>query len=135
MFRRQENELRFLLIHDRHGNWGLPKGHVETGESALSAAVREIAEETSMHELRYVDDLGVREWCFDRDDGTIRKLCRFFVFEAQSGTPRPQIEEGISQAEFLTAAQAARRATFDMTRELVAETIQRLQQLAGSRSS
>ena len=36
---------RWLLMR-RNGRWDLPKGHIEPGEDAATAAVREIAEET-----------------------------------------------------------------------------------------
>ncbi len=34
-----------LVKHARRGTWMLPKGHVEPGEDALEAAMREVAEE------------------------------------------------------------------------------------------
>ena len=38
----------FLLIRDSYQNWGFPKGHLESGERAEDAAVREVREETGM---------------------------------------------------------------------------------------
>jgi len=37
-----------LLERPRHGDWSLPKGHLEPGESAAAAALRELAEETGV---------------------------------------------------------------------------------------
>ena len=43
---------RILLVKRRNepnaNTWGFPGGHVELGETALEAAVRELAEETSV---------------------------------------------------------------------------------------
>ena len=41
--------VEFLLLQS-HGrkNWGAPKGHVEAGEGAYAAAVRETAEEAGL---------------------------------------------------------------------------------------
>lgn len=44
----REHELLFLLIQSCKGEWGFPKGHVETNESDLEAALREIREETGI---------------------------------------------------------------------------------------
>lgn len=50
VFRRNKNELRFLLIKNRRSaNWGFPKGHVENFESAEQTAKREVLEETGLH--------------------------------------------------------------------------------------
>ena len=38
----------FLLIRDSYQNWGFPKGHLESGERAEDAAVREVREETGI---------------------------------------------------------------------------------------
>ena len=38
------------VVHrPRHGDWTLPKGKLEPGEHPMVAAVREVAEETSVH--------------------------------------------------------------------------------------
>ncbi|MEO6125301.1 MAG: NUDIX hydrolase [Ilumatobacteraceae bacterium] len=42
-------QLEILLIHrPRRGDWSLPKGKLELGESALRAAAREVREETGL---------------------------------------------------------------------------------------
>jgi 8-oxo-dGTP pyrophosphatase MutT (NUDIX family) len=54
---------RVLLIHDRHGNWGFPKGHVESGEDPADAARREIAEEAGLTGLVLHAPLGTIDCC------------------------------------------------------------------------
>lgn len=42
-------QLEILLIHrPRRDDWSLPKGKLETGESSLRAAMREVREETGL---------------------------------------------------------------------------------------
>ena len=41
-------EPRFLLVKTPGGVWGFPKGHINPGESARQAAIREIMEETGL---------------------------------------------------------------------------------------
>lgn len=48
-----------ILVVSQHGtSWSLPKGHIEAGEDRLTAARREIHEESGITELEYVRDLG-----------------------------------------------------------------------------
>ncbi len=44
LFTRRGNEC--VLVRSRAGEWGLPKGHLEAGETEEQAAVREVREET-----------------------------------------------------------------------------------------
>ena len=41
-------EVKYLCVR-AYSNWDFPKGHVEEGESLLEAAVRELAEETTLN--------------------------------------------------------------------------------------
>ena len=48
---KKEDGLKYLLILDRNGNYGFPKGHVEAGETFKETALREIKEETGVDAL------------------------------------------------------------------------------------
>lgn len=46
----------FLLIYSgRNKIWGFPKGHIEPGENERTAAIREIAEETGLRHVRFIE--------------------------------------------------------------------------------
>jgi 8-oxo-dGTP pyrophosphatase MutT (NUDIX family) len=72
---------------DRRGRleWVLPKGHVEPGETAEQAAVREIREETGLH-ARIVSALGPIEYWFVADGRRVHKTVHHFLLEATGGT-------------------------------------------------
>ena len=123
IFRREAGDPRFLLIHDGHGNWGFPKGHVERGEQPADAARREIAEETGLEDLILHAPLGTLDWYFRLRGRLIHKYCHFFLFECKHGTAVPQAEEGIQHCEWLPAAEALRRVTHDNARELLERAV------------
>lgn len=69
--------------------WGLPKGHLEAGESSEAAAVREVREETGL-EAVVEERLGdITYWFARREpDGTsirILKRVRFFLMRYERG--------------------------------------------------
>ena len=45
-----DTKVEFLLIQSSSGKWGVPKGHIEDGESAYEAALRETKEESGLEE-------------------------------------------------------------------------------------
>lgn len=109
----------FLLIRDRYGHWGLPKGHVEEGEEPIAAAVRECAEETGVSPLQPGSHLGTIDWRFRRRGRTIHKFCDFYLLTAgPDAEPRPQRAEGISEAEWLPVGEAVKRIYYANTRRV-----------------
>jgi 8-oxo-dGTP pyrophosphatase MutT (NUDIX family) len=97
VFRRSGAAVEFLLIRDPYANWGLPKGHVEGGESPEQAALREVEEETGLRELAVVARLPTIDWYF-RDRGRlVHKFCHFFLLECEHGEAIPQLDEGITE--------------------------------------
>ena len=71
---------------DRRGRllWSLPKGHIEAGESAEEAAVREVAEETGIAG-RIVDRLGTIDFWFMADGRRVHKTVHHFLLRAVGG--------------------------------------------------
>lgn len=46
VFRKHESQIQYLVVSSSDGlNWVLPKGHIDPGETAEIAALRELAEE------------------------------------------------------------------------------------------
>ena len=71
---------------DRHGKllWSLPKGHIEPGETAEQAAVREVEEETGISGV-ILAELGTIDFWFVADGRRIHKTVRHFLMRATGG--------------------------------------------------
>lgn len=130
VFRRSPSGPLVLLIRDSYRNWGFPKGHLEDGEDAAAAAVREIAEETGLVDL--VPHGAIREidWHFRFRGKLIHKTCTFFLFESPSGDAVPQADEGISACRWMTFEDALRTVSYANAREVLREAGTLVTQLA-----
>ncbi len=98
--------------------WGLPKGHIEPGESAEDAALREISEECGVpvNSLAIVTRLPQSEYVYRRSGRLTFKLVEHFLVTAPAGTSvTPQPGE-IDEVEWLGIDEAASRASFADTR-------------------
>jgi 8-oxo-dGTP pyrophosphatase MutT (NUDIX family) len=116
VYRRTSDEPVFLLIRDPYQNWGLPKGHVEPGESPEQTAVREVTEETGIAELNLMETLQTIDWFFREGPDLIHKYCHFFLMETEIEVTQPQLEEGITDCVWLPLPQALETLTYDNAR-------------------
>lgn len=119
VFRRFADGPKYLLVLDGHGNWGFPKGHEETGESAEQAARREIQEETGLTALTLHAALPALEWTFRSSRTLVRKRCNYFLFESAVGETCPQRDEGITRCVWFSYQDATQDLTFPNTSKLL----------------
>lgn len=130
LYRWIEGDPHFLLIRDRHGHWGLPKGHLEEGETEEEAALREIREETSLTVLSLGPHLQTIDWYFTNEHGTIHKYCHFYLVEAPDGDAVPLQAEGISECCWFPLDEALGRISYDNARDVLAMGGERVQKSA-----
>ena len=125
LFRATAHGPRFLLL-DYGKHWDYPKGHLEDGENAWQAAVRELREETG---IKQVDRVGR----FERDmhyafhshkKGPVVKTVTYFLGRTRAEAVRVSDEhEGY---EWLPFDEALERLTFKSARDMLraaAETL------------
>jgi ADP-ribose pyrophosphatase YjhB (NUDIX family) len=125
VYRLADGVPHFLLIRDPYENWGLPKGHVERGETAEETALREVREETGIESLEFREPLGTIDWFFREGPDLIHKYCHFFLMETETARTVPQLSEGITDCIWLPLEEALSTLTYDNARTVL--------QLAGER--
>ena len=93
--RNSKGDMLFII---RYGKYDLPKGKIESGESAETAAVREVAEETGIVAVSKGKMLYETYHTYKINGDHILKRTRWFDMQAE-GTPTgsPQLSESISE--------------------------------------
>jgi 8-oxo-dGTP pyrophosphatase MutT (NUDIX family) len=104
---------------DRRGRllWSLPKGHVEAGETAEDAAVREVAEETGITGS-VVAPLGTIDFWFVAEGRRIHKTVHHFLLLAESGELSAEDVE-VEQVEWVPLDELGGRLAYADERRLV----------------
>ncbi|MEL7237388.1 MAG: NUDIX domain-containing protein, partial [Planctomycetota bacterium] len=85
-FHDRDNGERAFLLLDYGRHWGYPKGHLEKGEDDITAARRELKEETGIKDVDIVDGFTF-EIVYNFHSGTkgpIRKVVAFFAGRVES---------------------------------------------------
>ena len=109
----------FLLIRDSYRNWGFPKGHLEPGEQAEDAAVREVGEETGLSEITLRGAIETIDWYFRFRVRLIHKVCHFFLMETPNEATCPQHAEGITACCWVPFEDAMRMVSYTNARQVL----------------
>jgi len=110
---------------DRRGRmmWSLPKGHIETGETAEQTAIREVAEETGI-EGNVVAPLGKIDYWFVSEGKRIHKTVHHYLMRFTGGELSDADYE-VAEVAWVPLAELPRRLTYSDERRLarVAEDV------------
>ena len=119
MYRLHEGGALFLLIKDSYQNWGFPKGHLETGERAEDAALREVREETGIDDLALRGRIETIDWYFRFRGQLIHKVCHFFLMETNQAVTNPQHAEGITACRWVAFEDARAAISYANARKVL----------------
>ena len=115
---------------DRRGRllWSLPKGHIEAGETAEEAAVREVQEETGIIG-RVVAPLGTIDFWFVAEDRRVHKTVHHFLLRALGGELSDSDVE-VSEVAWVPLAELESRLAYADERRLIRRATELLEETA-----
>jgi 8-oxo-dGTP diphosphatase len=104
------------VVHrPKYGDWSLPKGKLDPGETFEQAAVREVQEETGMR-CGLERELGQAMYT---DSKGRPKLVRYWLMTPLDGDFTPNRE--VDRLEWLSVGEARDRLSYELDRELMGQ--------------
>jgi len=121
IFRRGSSVL-FLVIQHNAGHWAFPKGHADPDEDGISAARRELFEETGIRDVALdLSRLFVENYVKTTRNGrSMRKTVRYYLGVVTDPTVRLQPEE-IRDHRWAALDEARKLITYAESRRLLEE--------------
>jgi bis(5'-nucleosidyl)-tetraphosphatase len=118
VFRRQNKEIKYLIIKYGWGHWEFPRGGIEKGESLEETARREIEEETGIKNIEFIE--GFKEWIkffFKLKGDGIMKIATFFL--AETKTEEIKLSHEHEDHAWLKYEDALDKLTFDNSKKVL----------------
>lgn len=125
IFYKEQNTIKYLLLHYRARHWDLPKGHIEKGEKPKEAAEREVQEETGIKDIRFIPGFeGINKYFYRRESnlpagrqGIVSKIVVFFLAETKTKEVKISLEhEGF---KWLPYEDALKQITFKNAKKIL----------------
>lgn len=110
-----------VLVVNQNGNsWSLPKGHIDAGEDAITAAKREIYEESGVSQVTFIKNLGTysryKIGIDANEDQSEWKTMHMFLFTTKEKTLKP-IDPDNPEARWVEKDKVAELLTHPKDRE------------------
>lgn len=120
------NDKGEILWMFRRGKWDLPKGKVDEGESTEECAVREVEEETGLHQIQLGKLLGITYHKYTMNNVNYEKETYWYKMNVSgSQVLIPQAEEGIVELKWVAQSELDDylKNTYENIRQIVAKAI------------
>jgi 8-oxo-dGTP pyrophosphatase MutT (NUDIX family) len=97
-----ENEHKEILFMFRRGKWDLPKGKLDDGETIEECAVREVEEETGLHDVERGELIDVTMHQYEEHNVEIQKETYWYAMKVRGEQKLvPQVSEDISELKWV----------------------------------
>lgn len=118
VFRRENGEIKYLLIQYGWGHWEFPRGMIEKEETLEETAKREIKEEVGIEDIEFIP--GFKEWIkffFKLKEKNIMKIATFLLAETKNKEIRLSHEH--QDFKWLPYQEALEQLTFKNSKEVL----------------
>ena len=111
-----------LLLHYTSGHWDFPKGNIETNETELEAATRELQEETGIETIRVIPNFRcVLNYKYTRKTMLISKQVTLFL--ASTGVRKVKISHEHIGYSWVKKSDATTQLTYENAKSALKQAI------------
>ena len=116
----EERGVLLILVQNLKGEkvWTFPKGHLEAGETAEQAALREVAEETGW-DCEIVSSLYTAKYTFSRGGQLVDKDVRWFLVKRVGGNGIPKTPEEVLDMKWCALEDAKKELRYNSDLEIL----------------
>ena len=114
-----------LMLKKKNGEWVLPKGRIEHGETLEETAVREVKEETNA-DAEIVDYLGLTTYSFSNfwtDYKVVNKTVSWYLMKGLTFSLKALRKEGFIEAKFIDIKEVLSKAQYKDERKVIKKAI------------
>lgn len=124
---------KVLIVGQKGKSWSFPKGHIEEGEDPITAATREIHEESGITDLELIEELGsYQRYKIDErggEDKSELKTIIMFLFRTNQDSLKPVDPEN-PEAKWVEISEITDLLTHSKDKEFFLRTVQKVQRLS-----
>lgn len=119
VFKNPDGDFLFCVVQHQGEHYGFPKGHAEPGESEEQTAIRELAEETGIQNVKIASGVIYGQaYHFTNAEILYDKTVKYFLgFVASTDTQTPpEFKTEISDLKWLSYQEARNQLTYEDTK-------------------
>jgi 8-oxo-dGTP diphosphatase len=128
VFKDDSDGLKVLVAqHSGHKGWDFPKGHIEIGETAEAAAVREVEEETGV-KAQVIESVGRSEYFYFEEGERVFKTVTYFLMK-YIGRGQATTAFEVSDLVWLGASEVGEKLSFKGSKKVWQKAEEKIGQL------
>lgn len=117
---------QLLMLKKKNGDWVLPKGRIERGETLEETAVREVKEETNV-DGKIIDYIGITTYRFSNywtRYRLVEKTVSWYLMLPKSFELIPLRKEGFVEAKFIPFDDVLDTARYDDEKKVIKKALE-----------
>ena len=124
----KDGGVEILLFQDVRDRWSIPKGHIESGETAEETTIREIGEETGLFDVEILGWLGKVNFRFRRVDKLVLMSTQIYLVKAGNGSDKIKKEDWMKEIKWFKFNDALEAIEYDDIGKLMLLAKKRIRQ-------